>query len=154
MKTIVIGLGNDLLGDDSVGLIIAEELEKRLRCGDVVVKKMIGNAFSVLEECLGYDKAVIIDSIRLENLAEGEVIRFRINEVTTTPSTFSPHNVDLITAYNLLRNALPDQVPKDVIVYAVNISRNTFFGEKISEPIKKVVKKVVSLIINNDLRGC
>ncbi len=153
MSMVIIGVGNDLLGDDSVGLLVAEKL-KNMKCEGVVVKKLIGHPMRVLEECLGFEKAVIIDSIRVSGLKEGEVLRLELPKMEVEGSIFSPHSIDIVSAYKILKRIIPEQVPKELVVYGINVSQHVSFGNKISDSIRKLVDEVVALIIKNELGRC
>jgi len=39
VKTLVLGIGNEILGDDGVGIHIAREVAKYLNAGDVTVEE-------------------------------------------------------------------------------------------------------------------
>ena len=56
MKKLVVGIGNPLLGDDSIGMRVAKELESEFE-----VKIITPSA--LIETIVGYDMVVIVDAI-------------------------------------------------------------------------------------------
>ena len=67
MKTMVIGLGNPILGDDGVGWKVAEEVRKQLPCDmSVNVDCLSVGGISLMEHLIGYDRAILIDAFALE----------------------------------------------------------------------------------------
>ena len=64
MKTLVIGLGNPLVTDDSVGLRVAAELKTRLAGRpDVEVDEDYWGGLRLMERLVGCDRAIVIDAI-------------------------------------------------------------------------------------------
>ncbi len=57
MKTLVLGLGNPLLGDDAVGLRVAASLRGRLP-PDVELDEDYCGGLRLMERLAGYDRAV------------------------------------------------------------------------------------------------
>ena len=65
MKTLVIGLGNPLITDDSVGLRVAAALKPLLaNRPDVEVAEDYWGGLRLMERMIGFDGAVVIDAIQ------------------------------------------------------------------------------------------
>src|SRR5215212_8239361 len=91
MKTIVIGLGNPILGDDGVGWKVAEEVRKQLtpspltplptgERGDVDIEFLSLGGISLMEHLIGYERAILIDAFN-SNQETGSVIVSKLNEL-------------------------------------------------------------------------
>lgn len=64
MSTLIIGLGNPLVTDDSVGLRVAAELRTRLAGrADVEVAEDYWGGLRLMEQMVGYDRAIVVDAI-------------------------------------------------------------------------------------------
>jgi hydrogenase maturation protease len=64
MKTVILGLGNPILTDDAVGIKIAQKLQEENPKLEVIETSEAGIA--LLDLITGYDKLIIIDSIKNE----------------------------------------------------------------------------------------
>ncbi|MBN1163298.1 MAG: hydrogenase maturation protease [Candidatus Krumholzibacteriota bacterium] len=117
MKTIILGLGNTVLGDDGVGVYVARLLRG---CMDetVAVREAELAGLDLMEMLNGYDRAVIIDAILLEGEDPGTVFRLRPDDMKISPRLASCHDIDLVTALALGKR-LRFHMPREVVVYAV-----------------------------------
>ena len=63
-KTLIIGLGNPIVSDDSVGLRVADQLKTLLADRpDVDVAEDCWGGLRLMERMIGYDRAIVIDAI-------------------------------------------------------------------------------------------
>ena len=62
MVLLILGLGNDLLGDDGIGLLAAEAL-RPLESPEVAVRSTSQSGLYLLEHLQEYDDAIVIDSV-------------------------------------------------------------------------------------------
>ena len=63
MRTLVLGLGNPLLGDDAVGLKVAALVRERLDgAPGVDVLEEEAGGLRLMERMTGYDRAVLVDA--------------------------------------------------------------------------------------------
>ena len=64
MKTLILGLGNPLVTDDSVGLRVAEQLKPLLADRpEVEVAEDYWGGLRLMERMIGFDRAIVIDAI-------------------------------------------------------------------------------------------
>ncbi len=67
MKTLVLGLGNELLGDDAVGLAAVRALRAEPAAGangdEVEIVETALSGLALLDLMIGFDRALIIDSV-------------------------------------------------------------------------------------------
>ena len=81
MKTLVLGIGNPILGDDGVGFHIAQELAKEIKDENIDVKDTSAGGLNLLELIAGYDKLILIDAIMTENGEAGEIYQLKPEEI-------------------------------------------------------------------------
>ncbi|HMZ07522.1 MAG TPA: hydrogenase maturation protease, partial [Anaerolineales bacterium] len=64
MKTLIVGLGNPILGDDGVGWKVVEEIKKQTPSsqGDVDVICLSLGGLALMEHLIGYQRAILVDS--------------------------------------------------------------------------------------------
>ena len=99
MKTLVLGIGNPIVTDDSVGLKVAR-LIKDCRPGLDVVEACSG-AMGLFDYVIDQDRVILIDSIKTENGVPGEVYRMRIDDLNPTLKQHSSHGLDIASAMKI-----------------------------------------------------
>jgi hydrogenase maturation protease len=147
MKTLILGLGNPILTDDAVGIRIAQELKQEIPDLDVVGTSEAGIA--LLDYMVGYDKLVIIDSIRTETGKPGELYKLKLIDLTPAMNFSSSHGIDIATAFKL-GEGLGYKMPKHVTIYAVGIRDNTTFGEKCTKEVEARIPFIVRRIAEEE----
>lgn len=149
MKTIVVGIGNPYLGDDSAGIRVAQEIE-RLNKVDVAT---ILAGFEIIDRILGYERAILVDCLRGKNAGKIHVFNLEeiaalinLNKLGSKFAFYTTHTMDLATILKLGYELFPDEMPKDLKIYAIEIVSEKF-GDCILE-VKEAIDKVVNLIVS------
>ena len=156
MRTLVLGLGNPLLGDDGVGWRIAEECARRMedpaapssRMPPVEVDYFARGGLSLMERLIGYDRVIVIDAIDTGSQPVGTVQCFRLEELRdpNVGHLASAHDATLQTALGLGR-ALGASLPETVRIVAVE-ARNVYdFSEQLSPAVATAVPRAVEIVI-------
>ena len=155
MKTIILGIGNPILGDDGVGVHIANELKNQIQNPNITVDEAITGGMNLLDLILGYDKAIIIDAVKAENGEKGEVRRIPLGNFSTMHSC-NPHDVSLMEAIEMAKKMGEKRIPKEIIIIGVMMKEIPCeFGEKLSKDIATAVPKAVDMTLNeikNDMK--
>lgn len=153
MKTLILGVGSSILSDDAVGLVVAKRLEERLGARDDVDFGFNEEAgFTLLEESIGYDRLVVIDSI-LTGREPGTVMRFGLSDLGRTIHSNSPHGMNLATVMELGRREGMD-VPDEVMIYAIEVVDTLTFGEELTPEVAARVDDIVKLIVDEVFPEC
>ena len=145
MRTLVLGLGNPILSDDGVGFRVAQALEGRFDPERVTVMESSLAGLSLLGLLLGYDRAIIIDSIQTKKWKVGEVYRLDAGDFATTQHATSPHDVNLTTALELGKR-LSLAVPREITIFAIEVQDVTTFGEACTPEVEKAIPKAVEAV--------
>jgi len=147
MKTIVLGIGNLILGDDGVGVHVANEIKKHMSSPDVTVDEAITGGMNLLDLILGYDKAVLIDAVKSENSQNGEVKRILLSDFTTMHSC-NPHDVSLVEAIEMAKKLGENRIPSEIVIIGIMMKQIPCeFGENLSEKIKAAIPKAVEMTL-------
>ncbi|MGO9726750.1 MAG: hydrogenase maturation protease, partial [Streptosporangiaceae bacterium] len=136
MRTLVLGLGNEYAGDDAVGVLAVRALSRELaRCADVVESAASGLA--LLEVFAGYDRAVVVDSIRTGRSPAGSIVETGFAELgpVTAPSLHQAGIPELAAVARRLGMRFPDRTR----VLAVEIAGPPMFGAPLSEPVAAAI---------------
>jgi len=146
MKTLVIGLGNPILGDDAVGCRVAEILKTRLNLGyaaDVEVEQFYRGGIALMERLIGYDQALIIDSIQGLGVEPGTIVQLTLNDLPTLTAD-SPHDTSLKAALDL-GHQLGAQLPHRIDILAIEIISSLEFSETLSPVVKDSLTPMVDM---------
>ncbi len=142
MSTLVLGLGNPILGDDGVGWKVADEVQSRIGTLGTPVEVDFASlgGLSLMERMLGYSRVVLIDCMETGHAAVGTVQVLLLGELENPMAghSASAHDASLITALQAAE-AMGADVPKrvDVVTIEAKISYN--FSEKLSPEIAAAV---------------
>jgi hydrogenase maturation protease len=148
MKTLVLGLGNPLVTDDSVGLRVAAQLRPRLADRpDVEVGEDYWGGLRLMERMVGFDRAIVIDAIQtgappgtIHHLAPGSL---------STQRSASAHDVTLPVALALGRQA-GAHLPADERVLLVGIEAEDIltFGEECTPAVRAAIPRAVEDVVD------
>ncbi|HVP22163.1 MAG TPA: hydrogenase maturation protease [Anaerolineaceae bacterium] len=146
-KTIVVGLGNPLLGDDGAGWKVASLLEEQEGMQNVKVEYVAEGGLRLMEIMIGYERAIIVDSIHIEDTVAGSVRTFALESL---PNPFaghlgSSHETNLQTAMQIGRLS-GASLPSEVIVVAIESTNVYEFSEQLSRPVAQAVPAAAELI--------
>lgn len=143
MTCCVIGVGNDMRGDDSVGLVVARRLADE--AGEHVrVLECEGEPVSLLAAWEGCDRALVIDATR-SGATPGAIRRIAAHEgpLPAALSGSSTHLLGIADAIELAR-AL-GRLPQRTIVYGIEGAMFAA-GDDLSDPVAEAAERVVAAI--------
>jgi len=145
VKTLILGLGNELFGDDGVGIHVVRELKKR---GDfkpnIDLIETSVSGLALIDIIADYNRLIIIDTIKKENPEAGNIRVLELDQIRHVPGP-SPHYVSfpqIITLGKKLGLHMPELV-KIIAVEAKNIYK---LGEGLSPEIKNAVPEIINKI--------
>ena len=152
MKTIVVGLGNPILGDDGVGWKVAEEVKQQLALspspGQVDLEFLSLGGISLMEHLIGYERAILIDALASDQEI-GSVVISNLNYMPDYSAFHiaSAHDTSLQNALKLAVS-MGANVPDEVIVVGITTGRVFDFSEELSAPVASAVPKATKIVIN------
>jgi hydrogenase maturation protease len=147
VKTLIIGLGNPLVTDDSVGLRVVEAIRPRLadRAGVEVAEDYWGG-LRLMERMIGFDRAIVIDAIQTG--ATPGTIHLLTPEGIPTQRSASAHDVNLSTALQFGRQA-GAHLPANEHIQLVGIeAEDTLsFGEQCTPSVQAAIPRAVEAVL-------
>lgn len=148
MKTLVIGLGNSILRDDSVGLRVAQALRPLLADRpDIAVEEDERGGLRLMERMVGFDRVIVIDAI-VTGAAPGTLHRLPSTGRPTRRSA-SAHDADLPTALQLGRMTGASLPPDDaIVILAIEASDVLDFGTALSPEVEGAVDRAVEQVLS------
>jgi hydrogenase maturation protease len=147
MRTLVLGLGNPLLRDDRVGLLVARELKDRLsEAAGIEVDEDYHGGLRLMERLVGYDRAVVVDAIQ-SGQPPGTIHRLQVDSRPTQRSA-SAHDVNLATALALGRQTGASLPPDEAIhLLAIEAKEVLDFGEELTPEVEQAIPRAVQLVL-------
>ncbi len=153
MNVLVLGIGNVLMMDDSIGVRVIEELEKRY-CFPQGVELLDGGTSGI--ELLSYigdrDHLIIIDALK-SGLPPGTVVKVEGEDVPARFMTrISPHQLGLSDV--LAAATISGQLPGNLVLFGVE-PKTVRLGLGLSNEVRASLDKLVSTVIEELGRiGC
>lgn len=145
MKVLVLGVGNPILSDDGVGIHIARQLKERELPG-VDVEELAASGLELLDVVRGYDKVVIIDAIQTTNGEPGELHILDEKDFEKSIHGSSPHGINIATALALGRKLVPNEMPKEVVFFAVEAEDLVNVSERLTPRVEKALPEIVDRV--------
>jgi hydrogenase maturation protease len=148
-------MGNTLLNDDAIGIIVVRYLQSRLgNLCNIDFKETSWGGFRIIDLMRGYDYAIIIDSIKTGQTESGFIHHLKTSDLLPTLRLNSYHDINFITAIKLAE-ALNEKMPEDPDIFAVEVINNFTIKESLSPAIKNSIfecsKKIVETLKNKNL---
>ncbi len=150
MRTLLLGMGNPILTDDSVGVRLARDLGRELEGTpglDVVPECSVGG-LNLIEVLAGYDRALVLDSIRTRGGRPGDWYRFTAAALRETRNLRNIHDANFATALALGRR-LGHPLPSDeeIHVFAVEVADDATFGESLSPALQEAYGEIFAAVL-------
>jgi hydrogenase maturation protease len=148
MKTLVVGLGNPILGDDGVGWRVAEEVKQKISIQNVNVDCLSLGGISLMERLIGYDRAILIDAFALDEPV-GSILVLKLSDLPHYSAfhTASTHDTSLQNAIELGKS-MGAPLPDDITVVGVATNRVYDFSEELSPPIALAVPQAAKFVLD------
>jgi len=168
--TLIIGLGNPILGDDGVGWRVAQEVRRqiftpsplrfgvrglqsliskeRLEIRDCEVDCVSLGGLSLMERMIGYDRAIVIDAIATARQPIGSVSRFALEDLPDRMAghTTAAHDTSLQTALKVGR-ALGAHLPDRVTIVAIETGNVYDFSETLTPPVVAAIPRAAEMVL-------
>jgi hydrogenase maturation protease len=146
-KTLIIGLGNPIVSDDSIGLRVAASLKPLLADRpDVDVTEDYWGGLRLMERMIGYDRAIVIDAI-CTGSPPGTIHHLTTSSMSTQKSA-SAHDVNLPTALAFGRRA-GAHLPADADVRLIGIEAEDLinFSDQCTPAVAAAIPRAVQEVI-------
>jgi hydrogenase maturation protease len=148
MRTLILGLGNPILKDDSIGLRVAQELRAKINdAPEVEIGEDYWGGLRLMERMIGFDRAIIIDAI-CTGADPGTIHLLSPDDIPTQRSA-SAHDVNLPTALEFGRQAgakLPTS--EDIILIGVEAADVQTFDETLSPEVENAFPIVLEVVLS------
>lgn len=145
-RVLVLGLGNDILSDDAVGLLIVRELRQLLSEADVIEVCETGElGLSLLDYVVGFDELILVDAVQTGHAPPGWLHEFDGSDLKALPTT-SPHSLG-VGEVLMLGQLLGMSVPQRIRVFAVEVQDPYTLGTHLTPPLQAAFPGLVGQIL-------
>ena len=149
-KTLVLGLGNPLLGDDGIGWYVAEQVRHKIEAGTlpVEVDYLSVGGLRLMERLIGYERVILIDAISTGQRPHGCIYRLSLEDLPNPNHGHlsSVHDTTLQTALELGR-VLGISPPDNMTIVAVECDTLFDFTEDLTPPVAAAVPLAVQMVL-------
>ncbi len=143
-NTLILGIGNILMGDEGIGVHVVNSLEKTALPPNTELLDGGVGSFLLLGPLQGAERVILIDAT-IDGRKTGSVRRLRPKFSTDYPTTLTAHDIglkDLLDAFYLM-----DKTP-DVTLFAVSISDVQDMEMELSPELKAIVPEVAQMVLS------
>lgn len=140
---LILGLGNDILSDDAVGLIVARQLRADL-AGDphMEVRETQEMGLALLDHLTGYREAILVDAIQTGTAPPGTLHELDADGLKRLAGG-TPHFLGVGETIELGRQLGLD-MPARVRIFAVEVSDTQTLGTQLTPAVRNVLPDILT----------
>jgi hydrogenase maturation protease len=152
MKILVLGLGNPILTDDGIGVLVAEEVRARLpEDTSIDISEVSVGGLTLMESMIGYDRVILVDAFqRLDGCCPGKVHKMSLDDlrsISPTQHSASPHDASLVTAIETGRR-MGIQLPEEITIFAIEVENVMDFSDHPTPSVAAVIPQVIESVLD------
>jgi hydrogenase maturation protease len=143
---LVLGLGNDILSDDAVGLHVARQIRLRLSDNDgIEVQETSEMGLSLLDYIVGFEDLVLVDAVQTGQSPPGFLHELDLSRLKVLPMV-SPHFLGIGEMVALGRRlGLP--VPRRVKIFAIEVQDPFTVSVRMTPPLRRVLRRIALRVL-------
>jgi hydrogenase maturation protease len=139
----VLGIGNTMMGDDGVGVAVAEDLAAAGPGENVRIVTAPIPGMSLMTYFLESDLVIIVDAV-ITKAEAGAIFRFHPGDAgTMNPPSNHAHGVGI---FHLLTTARLKGANPEVVIYGVQIGEVCFRDRQLSPAVVAAARRVLELL--------
>lgn len=146
----VLCLGNDLLGDDSLGSVVAAHV-RQFAPANVEVLSTPETGFHLMDYALDVSRLIVVDTVMTGSAPPGTIYESSGTDLKSPPGG-SPHYVGLLEALAVARYlGLP--AAEQVLILAVEAEDSVIVGGKMHPAVVAAVPVLIKMVRDNVGKG-
>jgi hydrogenase maturation protease len=151
MKTLILGLGNPILGDDGAGWKVVQSLPNLQSPISIIEVDCLSlGGLSLMERMIGYDRVILVDTLITGQHPCGHISRFTLADLPdyAAAHTTAAHDTSLQTALRLGKQ-MGAELPELENIWIIGIEAQHVydFSEELSPPIAAAIPQAVELVL-------
>ncbi|OFW67693.1 MAG: hypothetical protein A2Z12_01565 [Actinobacteria bacterium RBG_16_68_21] len=145
--TVIVGLGNEIAGDDGVGIHVARLLGERLaESSDVDVVALPWAGLALLDILRGRQTAVIVDCLTSDARPPGTVVRLDQEGIAGSVRLNSFHDISFPTAIAFGRK-MGWEMPTQIAIWGVEAAIVDTFFEGLSPAVEAAIEPLIREVL-------
>lgn len=138
MNVLVLGLGNSIMGDDAVGLRVAQEVKRRIgeRAG-VDVRESSDAGVGLLDRIVGYEGLIVVDAVRSGD-PRGTILEPSLQQLPSQPASIDFHGMGLLGVLKLGERMGLD-MPRTIGIVGIAVEGEFEVSEGLSPEVERAV---------------
>lgn len=142
MQTLVLGLGNSLMGDDGIGVKVIEQLRTANLAAEI--RNGATGGLSLLQTMKEFKKTVVVDAVEMGK-NPGTLSRLTSKQLLGLPESqnFSLHEIGLVEVLKL-GQGLKEEIG-DVIIIGVQ-PKDFKSGENLSPEVERQIPAIIEMV--------
>lgn len=147
MKTLVIGLGNPIIGDNGVGWLSAQELQTVKISSNVTIECLSAGGINRMEPLIGFGQAILMDGMIAHQVLTGGVNHHKPEDLLDLISghTGTTHDSLQLNAPHV-GHTLWAQLPEDIPILSIPAQKVADFSDTL--PLAITVRDARRIILD------
>ena len=134
----MLGLGNDILTDDAVGLHIVQAVRERLAGQpDIEVKATTEMGLALLDEIVDRESLVLVDSVQTGKVLPGHIHEVGPEELSKVFTT-SPHFLGVGETLSLAK-MLGLAMPRQIRIFAIEVTDPFTLSTRLTPAVEQAI---------------
>ena len=143
---VVVGLGNEIAGDDGAGIEVARILEEELADNvDIDVVALPWAGFALLDALRGRRRVAIVDCLITGDNPPGAIVRINESDLAGSVRLNSFHDISYPTVMALGRR-MGWEMPDTIAIWGIEASSFGTFTEDLSPAVAKSIHEVADQV--------
>lgn len=148
-KILILGMGNDILTDDGIGIKITKVLERKFPFPNIVYNTLSIGGMEIVEYIKNFNTVIIIDAIKTLNGIPGTVYKFIPSDFKETTHLSNIHDISFLTALKFAKE-LDIKTPENIHIIAIEILEDMVFSSDFTPQLQErypAILEEVSIIV-------
>jgi hydrogenase maturation protease len=143
---LVVGIGNILLRDEGVGVYVVQEMAKRELPENIELLDGGTSGVDLIEHLAHRPKVIVVDSVKMEDIAPGTVYRFSMDElVRQRTDSLSLHELGILESLHMAYQL--GCGPGEVVLFGIVPKTLRPPAMELSPELVAIVPKVIDLVL-------
>jgi len=140
VRTLLVGLGNPILGDDGIGIRLTQDLaaEHGRTAGLEILADCPAAGLDLVERLAGYERVLLIDALDAPDLPPGTLLHLDAGGLGPAATTSHVHGMDFAAALEVARQAgLPLPAASEIHVLGIAARETHDFSQTLSSAMEQ-----------------